>query len=206
MSALQPEHGHEDTSLNEERLRAGVYSLLAGLLRSPPDEEMLKRLEGIESQTDKSLDGIATAWVMLKAAAMSGDLSAMNDEYHALFIGLGRGELVPYGSWYITGFLMEKPLSALRQDLTLLGYERQTDVHEPEDHAAAICEIMAMLILDTDISFDRQRQFFATHIGPWIEIFFQDLEKAQAAQFYRAVGRLGFEFIKLEKRYFSMLV
>ena len=158
MSALQPDYDHDETPITAERLRAGVYSLLAGLLRSPPDEAMLKRLEGIESDTriesnagsqskknlaKKNLDAMATAWITLRAAAIDADISDTNDEYHALFIGLGRGEIIPYGSWYITGFLMEKPLSALRQDLALLGYERQTDVHEPEDHAAALCEVMA---------------------------------------------------------------
>jgi TorA maturation chaperone TorD len=113
---------------------------------------------------------------------------------------------VPYGSWYLTGFLMEKPLGDLRRDLAELGYERQENVHEPEDHVAALCEVMALLISDDGLPFGSQRRFFETHVSSWIETFFNDLEQAKAADFYRAVGRLGGAFIRLEKQYLSMPV
>jgi TorA maturation chaperone TorD len=124
-----------------------------------------------------------------------------------LFIGLGRGELVPYGSWYVTGFLMERPLAELRVDLKRLGMERQEDVHEPEDHVAALCETMSLLVLSGDEApFDEQREFFSKHLAPWIGRFFGDLAAAPSAHFYRSVGLLGERFMEVERTYFSMLV
>jgi TorA maturation chaperone TorD len=190
----------------ESRLRAGTYSLLANLLSAPPEQTLLQRLSGIETHPNLPRDAMSEAWSALKSAAENADLTALGDEYQALFIGLGRGEIVPYGSWYLTGFLMEKPLGDLRRDLGRLGFERPADIHEPEDHAAALCEVMAMLITDDGASFGIQKTFFETHLGSWLEGFFADLEQAKSARFYRAVARLGGEYVKLEKRYFSMLV
>lgn len=198
----------------EDLLRAGIYSLLAGLLRQAPDAAMLARLDGIEDvevstenpDSNSDTDELGQAWAGLKQAAQTADVIALDEEYNDLFIGVGRGELVPHGSWYLTGFLNEKPLADLRRDLAELGYERQDDVHEPEDHVAALCEVMAMLITDESASFGCQRTFFETHIGVWMAKFFADLETAKTASFYRAVARLGAEFIQLEQRYLSMQV
>ena len=146
-------------------------------------------------------------WESLKLSATTTNPSTLEDEYHELFIGLGRGEVVPYASWYLTGFLMEKPLAVLRGHLEELGIERQEGVFEPEDNAAALCECMSMIITNRgEIDFNRQRAFFEDHIEPWLGQFFIDLKEARSASFYRAVGQLGEEFIRLEKRYFSMLV
>lgn len=196
---------HDEDPLFEERLRSGTYSLLAGLLAAPPDDGMLKMLETIEEEegTPESSD-LMMAWSALKRTAKHTQASAVSDEYQRLFIGLGRGELLPYGSWYLTGFLMESPLGELRRDLAALGYERQEHCREPEDHAAALCEVMAMLIKDRAVSAQTQRGFFETHLGSWMGAFFKDLERAKSAYFYRAVGRLGGEFIKIEKRYLDM--
>ncbi|MET0054159.1 MAG: molecular chaperone TorD family protein, partial [Candidatus Thiodiazotropha sp. 6PLUC10] len=129
----------------------------------------------------------------------------VDDEFHDLFIGMGRGELVPYGSWYQTGFLMERPLGRLRTDLNLLGFQRQDGVTEPEDHVAALCEVMAMLIQESQ-SVQVQSQFYETHLASWLARFFTDLSEAKSAIFYRAVGRFGKAFIALEKRYLNMTV
>ena len=189
--------------------RAGAYGLLAALLRNQPDQTVLVRvaeLGGMDPETDE----LSFAISMLGLSAQHCQPEAIRDEYHALFIGLGRGELVPYGSWYLTGFLMEKPLSLLRDDLARLGFERNADTYEPEDHIAALCEVMALLIQDSpEVAgpFDNhQSAFFDAHIGPWAELFFRDLSDAQSALFYRAVGRLGVNFMEFEKRYLSMNV
>jgi TorA maturation chaperone TorD len=201
MSALYPD------TFCEEQLRAGTYALLGGLLAAPLDAALLRRLNAIEAEQSKDRpDNLARAWIELKRAMGQVQLDAVGDEFQELFIGLGRGELVPYGSWYLSGFLMEKPVGDLRRDLAALGYERQYQCREPEDHAAALCEVMAMLILDEAISFERQRKFFVTHVGSWMGTFFRDLEAAKSARFYRVVGRLGYEFMQLERRYLAMLV
>lgn len=188
----------------EDQLRAGSYALCAALLRGPLNQDLHHRLLEIDA-SDPGIEGIAGAWASLRRAAETADLAAVDDEFHSLFIGVGRGEVVPYGSWYQTGFLMEKPLGELRRDLAQLGFERQSSVREPEDHVAALCEVMAMLITE-QVAIKTQKRFFDQHIGGWIQAFYADLGKAPSAQFYRAVAHLGEAFFQLEKHYLSMPV
>lgn len=187
-------------------LRANTYSLLAAMLAAPVSQDMLERLKQIDADAAADGGNVAAAWHALKLAGQWATVELLDDEYHELFIGVGRGELMPYGSWYMTGFLMDRPLSVLRQDLASLGIERQEDVHEPEDHVAALCETMSLVINSGDeISWDRQRRFFGDHMAPWIGKFFADLQNAKAARFYRAVGQLGEQFVEIERRYLTML-
>jgi TorA maturation chaperone TorD len=201
--------------LDTQTYRAGAYRLLAALLRDAPDQKVLAQTAEL-SAAEESGDDLSVALSMLGLSAKHCDPLAIRDEYHTLFIGLGRGELVPYGSWYLTGFLMEKPLGLLRDDLARLGFERTQDTREPEDHIAALCEVMALLIQDhasqdfdgplaTQIE-EAQSRFFESHISAWAELFFRDLSDASSAVFYRAVGRLGAEFMAFEKQYLSMTV
>ena len=187
----------------EDAARAGVYALLGALLRDVPNAELLEHVRALPAAEGRG--DFALAWEGVRLAAEQLRLDELDDEYHQLFIGLGRGELVPYGSWYQTGFLMEKPLGVLRDDLRALGFERSADVHEPEDHIAALCEVMAALALDADapseLSLARQRAFFQTHMAEWVGRFWHDLENAESALFYRSVARLGSAFGVLEARY-----
>lgn len=188
--------------IEEQQYRASAYSLLASVLRSPPDEYVLEymgELAGLDNQSDE----LVTTMSMLGLAAKNSALQAIDSEYHDLFIGLGRGELMPFASWYLTGYLMEKPLALLRDDLMVLGYERSADTHEPEDHVSALCEVMAMLIND-HVDLDVQSNFFFSHMEPWLERFFNDLSTAKSAVFYRSVGRFGAAITKLERKYLSM--
>jgi len=189
-------------SFDENEARAGVYALLGALLRDVPSADVLERLRRLDAATGR--DELALAWEGVRLAAQEVREAELSDEYHLLFIGLGRGELVPYGSWYQTGFLMEQPLGVLRRDLADLGFERQPDVHEPEDHVAALCEVMSQLALDPDISVERQTDFYGAHLGSWIDRFWRDLERAEAAVFFKAVARLGAAFDALERRYLEM--
>ena len=186
----------------EARLRASTYSILAAFLAAPPDQQLLDlmaRIDRSEGATDTLL---GAAWHMLSVAAERANLADIDDEYHALFIGVGRGELVPYGSWYMTGFLMEQPLAQLRDDLAAMGLERQDGVKEPEDHAAGLCDVMSIFNTEGEVvALDLQRQFFKTHMLPWMPRFFRDLQQAKAASFYRAVGQLGEQFIEVEKEF-----
>lgn len=187
----------------EQLARASVYALLARVLLRSADESVLQRLRGLEVDDSPGGDDLAQSWAVLRLAATHAQAEPVDDEYHGLFIGVGRGELVPYGSWYMTGFLMERPLADLRDHLSALGYERAESVKEPEDHAGSLCEVMSHLIQDGE-SIETQREFFDQHMSPWLGRFFEDLEQAQAAVFYRAVGSLGRSFVKLEQQYLSM--
>lgn len=197
----QQEKAQDDS----DQIRASSYALLAALLVKPPTEELLTQLQAIETDADDEKE-IINAWSMLRLAAQRHSAELIADEYHILFIGLGRGELVPFASWYLTGFLMEKPLAHLRQRLLELGFEQQENVHEPEDHAAALCEVMSQLILDEDIDFETEREFYEKFIGNWMPKFLHDLQKTETSGFYRSVGQLGEAFLDIENRYFSMMV
>lgn len=189
----------------DERLRANTYGLLGALLAAPPAEHLIQLLRNI-TPAEVGGDELASAWEVLRLAGGRANVASLDDEYYELFVGIGRGELVPYGSWYMTGFLMDKPLAVLRRDLAELGFERQESTKEPEDHAAALLETMGLMIGEGDISVDVQRRFFQSHMGPWMKTFFLDLQKASAARFYRAVGQFGEQFIEFETKYLTMLV
>jgi TorA maturation chaperone TorD len=207
MTANMEALADQETLGDAEQARADVYALLGALLAKPPDAALLGMLQRIPV-TEATGDATMTAaWATLKQSAGGARVEALQEEYQDLFIGIGRGELVPYGSWYMTGFLMEKPLAELRVDLQRFGLQRQEQAHEPEDHAAALCEIMSLLIVSgSEITFEQQREFFAKHVEPWMGRFFGDLAVAQAARFYRAVALLGERFLEVERTHFSMLV
>jgi TorA maturation chaperone TorD len=189
----------------EDRARADVYALLGALLAGPPQAQTLKLLRELTVATGSEDGDLTAGWALLKQAAERAEPQTLAEEYHDLFIGLGRGELVPYGSWYVTGFLMERPLAELRVDLARLGFERRAEVFEPEDHVAALCETMSLIIGAEDpVPLDRQWEFFGKHLEPWIGRFFADLRAAQAARFYRAVGLFGERFVEIERTYLSM--
>ncbi len=188
---------------DHDGLRAGMYGLLGRLLAEPPSAHLLGLLEGIE-EAGPVADELALAWRLLKTAARDSHAEALDEEYHRLFIGIGRGELVPYASWYLTGFLMDRPLAYLRRDLSRFGIERQPGCCDPEDHAASLCESMRVIIGADDIDSADQRRFFQQHIASWMPVFFQDLQQAQAACLYAAVGGLGEAFLHFEGRYFEL--
>ncbi len=184
----------------EDQARIGMYALLARLLAAPANQAQLDDLA--QMAVDSSPDGeAAVALSLLRLAAQQARAQDVDDEYHKLFIGIGRGELVPYGSWYQTGALMERPLSDLRQDLARFGLEREPGNPDPEDHAAFLCETMAVLGSSREVSEDAQRAFFSAHVGNWMPAFFRDLETCSSACFYKAVGHLGTVFMRLEKDY-----
>lgn len=191
-----------------DELRSRVYALLGNLLASPPGADLLARLAAIEGNANG--DALARAWRDLgRAARQTTGIEALDDEYHDLFIGIAHGELLPYASWYLTGLLMEQPLADLRGDLQQLGIERRTSVSEPEDHAAALCQVMALLSYKPDsgeaaAGYSAQRDFVARHLAPWIKQFFSDLENADSADFYRSVGQLGTAFMDFEGRYLDL--
>jgi len=181
--------------------RGQEYALLAVLLARAPSSALLGRLATLRG--DPSPLGIAHAALAEAADAVS--VERVEREFFDLFIGIGRGELLPYGSYYLTGFLNERPLARVRTDLARLGVERVSGHAEPEDHAAVLCDIMAGL---ADGRFNAasgaDRDFFDRHLAPWIGRFFADLEQAQAADFYRHVGTLGRVFIGIESAAFTL--
>ncbi len=189
---------------SEDLLRAQAYRLLARFLSAPPSADDLRMAAGLSG--DDSEFGRAIASFARMASLTSQPAAA--EEFSTLFIGLVRGELVPYGSYYLTGFLHEKPLARLRADMARLGLERDADVHEPEDHIASLFEMMAGLVdgsFGAPLPLDQQKAFFETHIGGWAGIFFRDLEIAKSSVFYAALGSVGRLFMRIEEGGFAMV-
>ncbi len=197
------ENIQQAATFDDAALRANTYSLLARLLRTVPDAELLSLLSNIDSGPQQR-SGLGLSWHLLKLCAAHARVEELDDEFHNLFIGLGHGEVIPYASWYLTGYLMDRPLARLRYDLVQLGIERREDVSEPEDHIAALCESMAILI-NNDSPVPVQQQFFRACLGGWLGRCFSDIEHAPSAHFYQAVGQLGQHFMELEQRYLDVL-
>src|SRR5439155_2218158 len=178
-----------------ELARAEQYEFLALLLSRAPDAALLARLAGLGGDATR----LGEAYRALARVAADADAKGVEREYFELFVGVGRGELLPYGSYYQTGFLHERPLARLRDDLSALGIERAEGRSEPEDHAAILCEIMAGLIGgEFAATAEQQRQVFEKHLAPWIGRFFADLEAAESADFYRHIGTIGRLVIGIE--------
>ncbi|MCJ2080330.1 molecular chaperone [Methylobacterium sp. J-090] len=181
--------------------RAQHYDLLAVLLGRAPDRDLLATLGGLRG--DDSILGQPIEILAGTSRAAAAEIVAR--EYHDLFVGVGRGELLPYASYYLTGFLNERPLARVRADLESLGIERDLGMTEPEDHLAILLDCMAGLVAGRfEAEPDAARAFFGRHLEPWAGRFFSDLEQAKAARFYRIVGGLGRAFIEVEAQAFAM--
>jgi TorA maturation chaperone TorD len=188
----------------EEAARADMYGLLAMLFFKPPQAQLLEAIAGSASQGDSLL---GEAWVNLADACEDMDESRIADEYHQLFIGVSKPDVMLYGSYYQSGFLMEKPLAELRADLSLLGLVRSENVEESEDHVASLFEIMRILILSSDpseASLSKQKQFYSTHIRSWIALLCDAIEQHPQAGFYRNVANLTRQFTDIESQAFEM--
>ncbi|WP_212525510.1 molecular chaperone TorD family protein [Actibacterium sp. MT2.3-13A] len=187
----------------EDKLRADLYDFLAALLAGPPSRGLLGQAARLTG--DGSLLGQAIT-TLAKLAGATTEQGAER-EFNDLFIGIGRGELVPYASYYMTGFLNEKPLAALRADMAARAIKRAPNVYEPEDNIASLMEMMAGLIegrFGAPATLEQQREFFNRHIGPWAGHFFSDLEGAKTSVFYTPVGTVGRLFMEIEREAFRM--
>lgn len=187
----------------EDRLRADLYNFLGLLLSAPPDQMLLDQTAGLTG--DDSDLGQAIG-VLAKLARVTKP-KTVESEYTRLFIGLGRGELLPYASYYLTGFLNEKPLATLRQDMAARGLARSETVFEPEDNIASLMEMMGAMIVGrfgTPADLGNQKTFFNRHIGPWAGHFFADLETAKESVFFAPVGTVGRIFMEIEAEAFRL--
>jgi len=187
----------------EDEARGQMYALIAKLLSDIPDEQGLRRVSQLHGDPatplGSSLNNLATAAATVKTEELS-------DEFHDLFIGVGRGELLPYGSYYLTGFLHEKPLAALRETLAALDLQADPQQSEPEDHIASELEVMSGLILGSfgEVRGNAATAFYREHLQVWAHKFFADLEAAENANFYRHVAVLGRRFLELEEQVMEM--
>ncbi len=191
------------TVAEEDLLRAQLYQMLSHFLGNPPSKKDLDSLAAMSGDTSPLGEAIAS----LAQIAGKTDVVLVAQEYQDLFIGVGRGELLPFGSYYLTGFLHEKPLAALRKDMERLKIARRESVKVPEDHIAAVFEMMSGMIegkYGTAYDLDEQREFFKKHVGSWAGHFMRDLEGAKASILYAAIGTIGRLFLEIEEVAFTM--
>ncbi len=187
----------------EDRLRADLYNYLGVMLARPADQMLLDQtaaLSGDESDLGKAINGLARV-------ANAVTPKKVESEFNALFIGLGRGELLPYASYYLTGFLNEKPLAVLRTDMSAQRISRAPNVFEPEDNIASLMEMMGGMIVGrfgTPASTATQRSFFNKHIAPWAGHFYTDLQGAKNSVLYAGVAAVGSAFMDIEREAFRM--
>lgn len=190
----------------EDAMRAGFYGLLARVLSGPMDDEALNAMRALDGHDDDSPLGQAIA--AFGKLSVRTTTSKAEEEYTELFYGVGAGgELTPYGSFYITGLIYDKPLAELRGDMKRLGIEVAEGNSEPEDHIASICEMMHGLLtgnLGGANGRAEARMFFDKHLAPWADRFFADLEGAQSAVLYMPVGSIGRLFLEIEREAFEM--
>lgn len=184
-----------------EAARAQFYLLLARLLRQSPSTSLLAEVAKLRGNETP----LGMAQIALADAAGRTTPEAAANEYFAIFIGIGRGEILPYASYYLTGFLHERPLARLREDLARLGIERADGNFDPEDHLGLLFEIMAGFANGTfQADLSAQREFFERHISPWADRCLADIAVTPSANFYKSVAALGSCFVEIEREAFSI--
>ena len=197
-----------NSALDEETARSELYGLLAVLYYAPPNANLLAQLRVAVTEAPAAGAFLEEPWRGLIAAARALVDGAIQAEHHSLFGGIGKPEVYLYGSHFLSGFLNEKPLAKLRNELDSLGLTRDDSMSETEDHFAYLCEVMRYLIAGEDVAvanLTRQREFFSTHIQPWVLTMCDDLQKHPKAKFYAAVAQLTRSFIGVEAQGFDML-
>lgn len=189
--------------------RAGFYGVLGRLFYAAPDAGLLEALAGSgELNAEAAGAGLPAAWSAMRRAAHDATAEAVRTEYDETFIGVGKPDVMLYGSFYLAGFLNEKPLAELRDDLAALGFARQSGANEPEDHISGVADVMRQLILDEgSVPADRdaaQRHFFSRHLEPWYGDLCDAIEAAPGANFYRSVAGFTRAFLDLEREFFRI--
>ncbi len=193
---------------SEELARAELYGLLARLWLAPPDAALLAQFAVAVTEAPQPGGFLEAPWQALVAALRAASPRELAEEYDALFGGVGKPEVFLYGSYYLSGFLNEKPLAALRADLARLGLARDERRGETEDHVAGVFEVMRWLIAGDDAAvcnLEQQRRFFRAHVQPWIEKLCDAVEAQPRAQAYRTLAGLTRAFVQVETQGFDLL-
>lgn len=196
------------SALDEETARAEVYGLLAALYYAPPGPELLAQLRVAVTEAPAAGGFLEEPWRQFVGTVRElGDEQVAN-EYDALFGGVGKPEVYLFGSWYLSGFLNEKPLAALRSDLAALGLARDEAMPETEDHFACVCEVMRYLIAGDDVevaNLTQQQKFFSTHVQPWVPAMCEAISAHPKARFYAALAGFTAAFVSVEAQGFDLM-
>lgn len=196
------------SALDEETARAEVYGLLAALFYAPPSPELMAQLRVAVTEAPAAGGFLEEPWRQLVGTARGLDDAQVADEYDALFGGVGKPEVYLFGSFYLSGFLNEKPLAALRGDLAALGLARDEAMPESEDHVACVCEVMRYLIAGDDVevaNLTQQQKFFSAHVQPWVPAMCEAISAHPKARFYAALAGFTAAFVSVETQGFDLM-
>jgi len=196
------------SALDEETARAEVYGLLAALYYAPPGAELLAQLRVAVTEAPAAGGFLEEPWRQFVGTVRGLSDEQVANEYDALFGGVGKPDVYLFGSYYLSGFLNEKPLAALRSDLAALGLARDEAMPESEDHFACICEVMRYLIAGEDVevaNLTQQQKFFSTHVQPWVHAMCEAISAHPKARFYAALAGFTAAFISVETQGFDLL-
>ena len=208
MSELSAHILAQSSALDEETARAEIYGLLSQLFYAPPSPELLAQLRLAATEAPAAGGFLEEPWRQLVGVARAMDDQAVQDEFEALFGGVGKPEVYLFGSYYLSGFLNEKPLVKLRADLAVLGLARDEAMMDTEDHIAYLCEVMRFLIAGDDAALSNlahQRDFFSTHLQPWVAQMYESVGAHPKARFYASLAVFGAAFAEVETQGFDML-
>lgn len=192
----------------EDQARADFYAVLARLWYGAPDRALLATIAGADELVPEAEESVlADAWRALVAAAGAADEEAVRLEYDEVFVGTGRAEVSPFATAYFEGAFKERVLVQLREELAALGLARAADAREPEDHVAALCDVMRHLIAAGSgaPALERQRQFFQRYLEPAYAAFADRAAASPNSRFYKPVARFARAFLDLEVQSFQML-
>lgn len=188
----------------EDQARADYYALLASLFFRAPDERLLQAIAIAEPPSG----ALAVTWQALADASAIVPAEAVSEEYADMFVGVGRPPVMLFGSFYLAGFMMEKPLAELRDDLAKMGFARVTEVRESEDHIAALCDVMRAMILGDvatkPFSTDAQKKFFMTHVNTWISRCTKNILEYHQSNYYKRVAEFAQAFFDMEAAAFQI--
>jgi TorA maturation chaperone TorD len=193
---------------SEEIARAELYGLLARLWIAPPDAELLAQFGVAVTEAPQPGGFLEAPWQALVTAVRATSAEAAAEEYDALFGGVGKPEVFLYGSYYLAGFLNEKPLATLRTDLAGLGLTRDEQRAETEDHIAYVFEVMRYLIAGDDVAvcnLEQQRRFFRAHVQSWVERLAEAVQAQPRAALWREVAAFTRAFVQVETQGFDLL-
>ena len=196
------------SSLDEETARAEVYGLLAALFYAPPTPELLAQLRVAVTEAPAPGGFLEEPWRQFVGSARELSDQQVADEYDALFGGVGKPEVYLFGSYYLSGFLNEKPLAALRGDLVALGLTRDETMNETEDHFACVCEVMRYLIAGDDVevaNLTQQQKFFSAHVQSWAPALCDAIAAHPKARFYGALAGFTAAFVSVEMQGFDLM-
>ena len=198
------------SALDEETARAELYGVIAELFYAPSRVELLAQLRVAATEAPAAGGFLEEPWRQLVGVARDLDDTAIQKEHDALFGGVGKPEVYAFASHFLSGFLNEKPLAKLREDLTALGLTRDaTTMSETEDHISYVLEVMRFLVAGDDVAVSnltQQAKFFAAHVQPWVPAFCDAVQANPRAHFYAALAELTRSLVSVEAQAFDLMV